>query len=92
MKLDVSIGILTPATMALAILFLGLMKTYNPEVYGYLFGSVLSVTKEELLTIGGLSGVLGTILLLSKELYFIAFDQKWRQPLASLLARFFASS
>ena len=74
MKLDVSIGILYTATMALAILFLGLMKTYNPEVYGYLFGGVLSVTKEELLTIGGLSvGVLGTILLLSKELYFIAF-------------------
>lgn len=77
MKLDVSIGILYTATMALAILFLGLMKTYNPEVYGYLFGSVLSVTKEELITIGGLSvGVLGTILLLSKELYFIAFDQE----------------
>ena len=77
MKLDVSIGILYTATMALAILFLGLMKTYNPEVYGYLFGSVLSVTTEELLTIGGLSiVVLGTILLLSKELYFIAFDQE----------------
>jgi hypothetical protein len=53
MKLDVSIGILYTATMALAILFLGLMKTYNPEVYGYLFGSVLSVTTEELMTIGG---------------------------------------
>ncbi|MCC2641178.1 MAG: mntC [Nitrospira sp.] len=77
MKLDVSIGILYTATMALAILFLGLMKTYNPEVYGYLFGSVLSVTTEELLTIGVLSVVvLGTILLLSKELYFIAFDQE----------------
>ena len=50
------------------ILFLGLMKTYNPEVYGYLFGSVLSVTKG-LLTIGGLSiAVLGTILLLQRTL------------------------
>jgi ABC-type Mn2+/Zn2+ transport system permease subunit len=63
--------------MALAILFLGLMKSYNPEVYGYLFGSVLSVTSEELFVIGGLSIlVLGTIALLSKELYFIAFDQE----------------
>jgi ABC-type Mn2+/Zn2+ transport system permease subunit len=77
MKLDVSIGILYTTTMALAILFLGLMKSYNPEVYGYLFGSVLSVTTEELLAIGGLSIlVLGTIALLSKELYFIAFDQE----------------
>ena len=77
MKLDVSIGILYTATMALAILFIGLMKTYNAEVYGYLFGSVLSVTSEELRVIGGLSIlVLGLILVFSKELYFIAFDQE----------------
>jgi len=77
MKLDVSIGILYTTTMALAILFIGLMKSYNAEVYGYLFGSVLSVTDDELLVIGGLSVlVLGLILLFSKELYFIAFDQE----------------
>ena len=77
MKLDVSIGILYTTTMALAILFIGLMKTYNAEVYGYLFGSVLSVTSEELRIIGGLSVlVLGLIVLFSKELYFIAFDQE----------------
>jgi manganese/iron transport system permease protein len=63
--------------MALAILFIGLMKTYNAEVYGYLFGNVLSVTTEEIRTIAGLSIlVVGTILLFSKELYFIAFDQE----------------
>jgi ABC-type Mn2+/Zn2+ transport system permease subunit len=77
MKLDVSIGILYTTTMALAILFIGLMKTYNAEVYGYLFGSVLSVTSEELRAIGGLTVlVLGLLLLFSKELYFIAFDQE----------------
>jgi ABC-type Mn2+/Zn2+ transport system permease subunit len=77
MKLDVSIGILYTATMALAILFLGLMKTYNAEVYGYLFGSVLSVTAEELRVIAVLGlCVAGTLLLFSKELYFIAFDQE----------------
>lgn len=77
MKLDVSIGILYTATMALGILFIGLMKTYNAEVYGYLFGSVLSVTPEELRIIGILSIlVLGLLLAFSKELYFIAFDQE----------------
>src|SRR5207253_2727382 len=77
MKLDVSIGILYTATMALAILFIGLMKTYNAEVYGYLFGSVLSVTSDELHIILALSFlVLGVIVLFSKELYFIAFDQE----------------
>lgn len=76
MKLDVSIGILYTATMALAILFIGLMKGYNAEIYGYLFGSVLSVTPEELRMIGLLGAlVLGTIVVFSKELYFIVFDQ-----------------
>ncbi|MBM4124474.1 MAG: metal ABC transporter permease [Nitrospira sp.] len=77
MKLDVSIGILYTATMALAILFIGLMKGYNAEVYGYLFGSVLSVTPDELRAILALSViVLGLLLAFSKELYFIAFDQE----------------
>jgi ABC-type Mn2+/Zn2+ transport system permease subunit len=77
MQLDVSIGILYTATMALAILFIGLMKGYNAEVYGYLFGSVLSVTPEDLQAIVILSLiVLGIIVLFSKELYFVAFDQE----------------
>jgi len=77
MRLDVSIGILYTTTMALAILFIGLMKTYNAEVYGYLFGSVLSVTSDEMKVIGVLGLlVLGTIAAFSKELYFIAFDQE----------------
>jgi len=76
MKLDVSIGIFYTATMALAILFLGLMKTYNAEVYGYLFGSVLSVTSDELRVVAALGlCVAGTLVVFSKELYFIAFDQ-----------------
>lgn len=88
MKLDVSIGILYTTTMALAILFIGLMKNYNAEVYGYLFGSVLSVTEDELLVIGGLSVlVLGLILLFSKELYFIAFDQEMAEA-SGVPARF----
>jgi ABC-type Mn2+/Zn2+ transport system permease subunit len=77
MKLDVSIGILYTATMALAILFIGLMKRYNAEVYGYLFGSVLSVTPEELRIILGLGLLVFAVLVIfSKELYFIAFDQE----------------
>jgi ABC-type Mn2+/Zn2+ transport system permease subunit len=77
MKLDASIGILYTATMALAILFIGLMKVYNAEVYGYLFGSVLSVTSPELQLIFVLSLiVLAIVVLFGKELYFIAFDQE----------------
>src|SRR3989454_12574404 len=77
MKLDVSIGIFYTATMALAILFIGLMKTYNAEVYGYLFGSILSVTADELKLTAGLAAVVvGLLTLFAKEFFFLAFDQE----------------
>jgi ABC-type Mn2+/Zn2+ transport system permease subunit len=77
MKLDVSIGIFYTSTMALAILFIGLMKTYNAEIYGYLFGSILSVTPTDLWTITGLGLlVLTTVFLFFKEFHFITFDHE----------------
>ena len=77
MKLDVSIGILYTSTMALAILFIGFMKTYNAEIYGYLFGSILSVTPTDLWLITGLGVlVLVTVFLFYKEFHFIVFDRE----------------
>lgn len=77
LKLDVSIGILFTSTMALAILFIGMMKTYNAEIYGYLFGSILSVTRDDLwiIIILGIL-VLGTVFAFYKEFHFIAFDRE----------------
>jgi ABC-type Mn2+/Zn2+ transport system permease subunit len=75
MKLDASIGIFYTFTMALAILFLGLMGTYNAEVYGFLFGSVLSVTREDVRVMLWLAGgVLALVVLFYKEFHFITFD------------------
>ena len=90
MKLDVSIGIFYTATMALAILFIGLMKTYNAEVYGYLFGSILSVTAEELkLTAGLATVVVGLLALFAKEFFFLAFDQEMAEASGVPARRFF---
>lgn len=76
-KLDVSIGIFYTFTMALAIFFLGLMRFYNAEVYGYLFGSILSVTSHDLWVITGLTlFVLLLIFAFYKELHFLTFDQE----------------
>ncbi len=77
MKLDVSTGIFFTFTMALAILFIGLMKVYNAEVYGYLFGSILSVSVQDLWVMMLVSGVvLLLIFLFYKEFHFITFDQE----------------
>lgn len=77
MKLDTSIGILYASTMALAILFIGLMKTYNAEIYGYLFGSILSVTPADLWIISGIGIlILTTVFVFFKEFHFITFDRE----------------
>ena len=74
-RLDVIIGVLYTFTMALAILFIGLMRQYNAEVFGYLFGSILSVTPTDLWVLIGLTVVVLAILLaFFKEFHFISFD------------------
>jgi ABC-type Mn2+/Zn2+ transport system permease subunit len=74
-KEDTAIGIFFAATMALGILFIGLMKDYNVDLFGYLFGSVLSVSQTDLWLSGLLgAGVLLTVGLFFKELLFITFD------------------
>ena len=79
-KEDTAIGIFFAATMALGILFIGLMRGYNVDLFGYLFGSVLAVTREDLwlsLVVG--AGVLLTVGLFFKELLFITFDPEMAQ-------------
>ncbi len=77
LKPDISIGIFFAFTMALAVFFIGLMKQYQPGIYGYLFGNILSVTPSDLWLTAGISVfILAVISLLYKELQFITFDQE----------------
>lgn len=88
MKLDVSIGIFYTLSMALAILFIGLMDGYNAEVYGYLFGSILSVTTKDLWIMAAVGLlVLLTIFFFFKEFHFITFDQDMAEA-SGIPARF----
>jgi ABC-type Mn2+/Zn2+ transport system permease subunit len=74
-KEDTAIGIFFASTMALGILFIGLMRGYNVDLFGYLFGSVLAVTTADLWISGALAlAVLLVVGLFYKELLFITFD------------------
>ncbi len=76
-SMDVSVGIFFALTMALAILFIGLMPSYNAEVYGYLFGNVLAVTGGDLILISIVTGfVIAAILIFFKEFQYMMFDQE----------------
>jgi len=74
---DTAIGIFFAGTMALGVLFIGLSRGYNVDLFGYLFGSILSVSNSDLWLILGLSlAVIGIILLFFKELLFLSFDEE----------------
>jgi ABC-type Mn2+/Zn2+ transport system permease subunit len=89
LKLDASMGIFYSLTMALAVLFIGLMGGYNAEVYGYLFGSILSVDGKDLTLILLLGlAVLLVIYAFFKEFHFITFDEEMAQASGIAASRF----
>jgi zinc transport system permease protein len=74
---DTAIGIFFSLAMALGVIFIGLSNQYTIDLFGYLFGNILAVTRQDLIVIAVLGGlVLLSTLLLFKELLFVAFDRE----------------
>jgi ABC-type Mn2+/Zn2+ transport system permease subunit len=80
LRQDTAIGIFFSSTMALGVIFIGLMRRYDARVYGYLFGNVLGITRGNILLMFGLTcGVLLVIAGLFKEFKLITFDEEMAQ-------------
>lgn len=74
---DTAIGIFFAASMALGLVFLHLSRTYNVDVFGFLFGNILAIGQRQVLEILVVSaGVLAVILAFYKELVFLSFDEE----------------
>jgi zinc transport system permease protein len=74
---DAILAILLSGSLALAVIIVSLGGAFNNSLFSYLFGSILSVSDSDVLTIvlfGSIS--LLFLLLFSKELYFIAYDEE----------------
>lgn len=75
LKMDTSIGVIFSLAMAMAVLFIGLIKKYTPDLMSYLFGNLLRVTEVELWAMAGVCLlVFLAIFLFFKELQFSTFD------------------
>ncbi len=77
---DAILAILLSGSLALAVIIVSLGGAFNNSLFSYLFGSILSVSDSDVITIvifGSLS--LLFLLLFSKELYFIAYDEEVAQ-------------
>jgi ABC-type Mn2+/Zn2+ transport system permease subunit len=74
-KEDTAVGIFFASTMAFGILIIGFMHGYNVDLFGYLFGSILAVSGNDVwITVGLSATVLILVLLFFKELLFVVFD------------------
>jgi ABC-type Mn2+/Zn2+ transport system permease subunit len=89
-KEDTAVGIFFSATMASGILFIGLMKGYNVDLFGYLFGSILAVTKEDLYISAIVSIiVISIVIFFFKELMCISFDPESAQVIGIPVERLY---
>ncbi len=79
-KEDTAVGIFFASTMALGILIIGWMKGYQFDLFGYLFGSILAVTQQDVWTTVIIAAVvLGCVAFFYKDLMFVAFDSETAQ-------------
>jgi zinc transport system permease protein len=77
---DAILSILLSGSLAVAIIIVSLGGAFNNSLFSYLFGSILSVSYEDVWAIVGFGTLsLGFLLLFSKELYFIAYDEEVAQ-------------
>ncbi len=74
---DAVLAILLSGSLALAVIIVSLGGAFNNSLFSYLFGSILSVTTNDVITIAIFGSVsLATLLIFSKQLYFIAYDEE----------------
>lgn len=74
---ELAIPITLSTGVALSVVLISIADGFNSDLFGYLFGSVLSVTTSDLITIGGIGViVLIAIFAFYKELFYLTFDEE----------------
>ncbi len=73
---EIALAMFLSGGLSIAIVLIGLGKGFSVDLFSYLFGSITTVQTTDLWVIGGIGIiVLATIVLLYKELLYIAFDE-----------------
>ena len=75
---DTAIGVLWSVGMAMGIIFIGLSPGYAPDLFSYLFGSILTVPRSDLWMMFTLDLIIMLIVVLFyKEFLTISFDEEF---------------
>jgi len=81
---DSAIGILWAFGMAIGIIFIYLTPGYTPNLMGYLFGSILTVTNADLIALGIMSAVLILyFVIFYRTILYISFDEEYARTYSS---------
>lgn len=74
---DMILAVFSYIGIACAVLFSSMAKTSNVNLFGYLFGSIVTVNAQDVRTIAILAaGVTITLAVLFKQLLFVTFDEE----------------
>lgn len=85
---DTAIGILFTAGMSAGVLVISLTPGYQPELFSFLFGSILSISSEDLMVMGGLMvAILAFWLWNLRALTLMALDEESAYILGIKVAR-----
>jgi zinc transport system permease protein len=77
---DVSIGIFYSVSMALGVALVSLSKSYNVDLFGYLFGNILAISEADiLLTVVTFLLVSGFMLTFLKDLFLSSYNEELAQ-------------
>ncbi len=78
LRQDTAIGILWAIGMALGVIFIGLSPSYAPDLFGYLFGNILTIPFSDLIVMLVLAAVIILVVsLLYKEFLAFSFDAEF---------------
>jgi zinc transport system permease protein len=79
---DTAIGVFWATGMSLGIVFVSLSRGYAPDLFDYLFGNILAVSRLDVLLILALTLlVLAIVALLYKELLILSFDPRYGEAI-----------
>ncbi|GIO03284.1 metal ABC transporter permease [Brevibacillus halotolerans] len=75
---DLAIPIILSTGLGLFTVLVSIADGFNQDLYSYLFGKIVTVTVEDLVALIGVAVVvLGTVILLYKELFAVSFDEEF---------------
>ncbi|KIM12725.1 MAG: zinc ABC transporter permease [Sulfuricurvum sp. PC08-66] len=74
---DATMALFLSGSLALAVIIVSLAGSFNSTLFSYLFGNILTVSKDDIITITVVGAVaMGAIVLHFEKLFFVAFDEE----------------